>query len=1140
MNTVLNDLISGRERSVCITGLWGGSRAMALSMLQELRAHSLLIITSTPSEAERAFNDLTFFLRGSETQGGAFPGLCLFPQWEILPYDDRSPHPEIVRERLATLSRLMRGEPLIVITTIRAVMQRLIPRDLFRRGNLDFRVGDTWDMELITDEISGFGYRRTDLVEFPGTFSQRGGIVDFFPPNHPQPIRLEFFGDEIESIRTFSPEDQRSFGKVEELQIILSREILLDPPALAHFRRQTEQASHPLLACLDKEEEMPDGVEFYAPLFTPAMETLFDYLPEETIIVMDAAEEIQEHADTFSKEIDERYTMALHQGRSPCQRATLYFTPEELFQGVRERRSLNFALVPGDNEQEMHLKAESMEGLALPGKSRMASLSDAIRTMRGESRITICARTKGQANRLMEILAREEKIPCARYNHFRDIPDEKGVVGIVVGTLSKGFRIPVIGLVCLTEDDIFGVTRIHRPTRKLREGPFLTNLSELKEGDYVVHLDHGIGQYRGLREVRVEGIDQDLIRIEYQKGDLLYVPPEKIHLIQKYSGSEGHHVKLNRLGGTGWEKLKNRVKKSIEEMSREQIELYAKRKLATGFSFTEPDSLFLEFEETFEYEETPDQEKAIEDVLKDMQKAGPMDRLVCGDVGFGKTEVAIRAAFKAVLDGKQVAVLVPTTLLAQQHYDSFSRRLSAFPILVEMLSRFKTRAEQKKTLERLKQGQADILIGTHRILSKDVHFKDLGLVVIDEEQRFGVRHKEKLKRLRTEVDVLTLTATPIPRTLEMAFLGIRDISIINTPPENRLSIYTKVARFSEEIVREAVLRELDRGGQVFFVHNRVMDIQRMAGLVKGIVPEARVDVAHGQMEEDRLKEVMFRFLEADVNLLVTTSIIQSGLDIPNANTMIIHRPEEFGLGQLYQLRGRIGRTHHRAYAYLLTRAEKSMTRQARQRLQVIQELTELGSGFQLAARDLEIRGAGNLLGSQQSGNIAAVGFDLYIQLIDEVAQDLKGQKEEKPLEPSIHMRVTAKIPKRYIREDRLRLDLYRRLAVVDNDTDLEEILNELRDRFGTPPEEVQNLFRIIELRILARHLKILEIIERGKKISFSFDQTTQVPQELILKLIQAYPGRIVPTSEFQLALIKPEGGFDQTWATTKNFLQELV
>ncbi len=1136
LNRIWSSLLSCGEDGLSLTGLAGASHALILARLEIESSNPLLIITATPSEAEKMLKDLRFFLRGSSLPEES---LCLFPQWEVLPYDDKAPHPEIVRERMDTLSRLLHRQALIVVTTIRALLQRILPRKALLRGCLKFRVGDTVNPDRLAENLLLGGYHQHDLVEVPGTFSRRGGIFDLYPPNRDCPVRLEFFGDEIESIRLFSPLDQRSTETIPHFETLPSREILLDRTAKEYFRKRPGASSHPLASKLE-EALLPEGIEFYTPLFTPAMESLFDYMPENTMAVLFHPDEISHHAESFFREVQERYDIARHQGRVPCGTGDLYISPDEFNDLVGALPTLRFDLLSREKNHEIRFRTESIGGLSLPGKSRIQALIERVRPLKEKTRILLVARTNGQADRLMEILSGEEEIPCSRFADFAIDQMKRGVVSILVGTLSAGFRFPLFDLTCLTEDEIFGVKRIHRPAGRYHEGPFLPSLSELKEGDYVVHVDHGIGKYRGLREVTVEGIARDLIRIEYANHDFLYVPPEKIHLIQKYSASDGHSVRIHPLGGTGWEKLKGKVRRSIEEMSRELIELYARRRMVRGFSFSPPDRYFREFEETFEYEETPDQKKAIEDVLADMQKAEPMDRLICGDVGYGKTEVAMRAAFKAALDGKQVAILVPTTLLARQHYDSFRQRFRSFPVQVEMLSRFRSRGEQKKILAKVRKGEIDILIGTHRLLSKDISFQRLGLVIIDEEQRFGVRHKETFKKLRHEVDVLTLTATPIPRTLEMTFMGIRDISIINTPPEDRMAVYTRVARFSEEIVREAVRRELDRGGQVFFVHNRVRDIDRIAAMVRRILPEARMGVAHGQMEEQRLEEVMLRFVDREIDILVSTSIIESGLDIPNANTMIIHRPEEFGLGQLYQLRGRIGRTRHRAYAYLLTRADRSMTREARQRLQVIQELTELGSGFQLAARDLEIRGAGNLLGAQQSGFIAAVGFDLYMQLVNQVARKIKGETEQASVEPDVQMQVSARIPKTYIREDRLRLDLYRRLAILEDPNDLERIADEIRDRFGAPPLETENLFRLIDLRILCRRLRIRNVREQARKILFTFDPKTPISRERMLHFIRSHPDRIQLPSEYQVELSKQEGSFQEVCNQAKNFLQELI
>ncbi|MDX1763270.1 MAG: CarD family transcriptional regulator, partial [bacterium] len=762
LNDLWEALLSGREEHLHLTGLWGASRACIIGQLQKEKGAPLLIVTAKPSEADRLHKDLAVFL--DSPSGSDLPTLTLFPQWEILPFDDKSPHGEIVRQRIGTLHRLLQGDRLIIVTTIRALLQKVLPREAVIRSCFDFKVGDTLDTEQLTEALLEGGYERTDLVEQPGTFCLRGGIFDLFPSNHEFPVRIDLLGDEIESIRRFSPHDQRSTDDVTQVETVLTREILLDPEARRTFAKGIADTPHPLADALT--EGTMEGIEFYAPLFYPSMETLLDYLGDDTVVFLDQPDEIARQGETFWLEIAERYDVAYHQGRAPCSVDALYLNPETCAERVRQKPILSCGVLAEEGARECAIPSRSTAGLAQPGKSRIAALADRLREIARDEQVLIVVRTTGQAERLMELLSAEEEIPSVRVDRFSNAMGTAGTVAILTGRVSTGFTLPLLNLTVITEDEIFGIKRTHRHARPAKEKPFLTRLSELKEGDYVVHVDHGIGIYRGLREFAVEGMPRDMIRLEYAAKDILYVPPEKIHLLQKYSGSEGHKVKINRLGGPGWEKLKGRVKKSIEEMSRDLIELYAKRKMAAGFACSPPDHLFREFEETFEYEETPDQERAIQEVLRDMEKPQPMDRLVCGDVGYGKTEVAMRAAFKAVLDEKQVAVLVPTTLLAQQHYDTFSNRFSAFPVKVEVLSRFNTRGEQMKITDAVKKGEVDILIGTHRLLSKDVAFRDLGLVVIDEEQRFGVRHKEKLKQLRQEVDVLTLSATPIPRTLE--------------------------------------------------------------------------------------------------------------------------------------------------------------------------------------------------------------------------------------------------------------------------------------------------------------------------------------------------------------------------------------
>jgi transcription-repair coupling factor (superfamily II helicase) len=689
-------------------------------------------------------------------------------------------------------------------------------------------------------------------------------------------------------------------------------------------------------------------------------------------------------------------------------------------------------------------------------------------------------------------------------------------VEIARGVLSGGFRIPSQTIVIVTEEEVFGERVKRRPPPSKKLDTFLTQLQDLKEGDAIVHALHGIGLYRGLKRLKFDSIENDFLLVEYKGGDKLYLPVQSMDLVAKYHAFEGQAAVIDKLGGPGWERAKKRVKRAVEQIAGGLIKLYAARKLAKGFSFSKPGRLFTEFEESFEFEETPDQARAVDEVMGDMKDEKPMDRLICGDVGYGKTEVAMRAAFRAVLDSKQVAFLVPTTVLAQQHGITFKERFSPFPVTVEVISRFKSRKEQTEILEKLSEGKVDILIGTHRLLQKDVRFKDMGLIVIDEEHRFGVRHKERVKELKKEVEVLTLTATPIPRTLQMSLAGIRDLSIINTPPEDRLAINTRVIRFDERVIAEAIKRELKRGGQVFFVHNRVQSIGAMEEYLRKLVPEARIAVAHGQMREGELEKVMLGFVRGDYDILLTTTIIESGLDIPTANTIIINRADRFGLAELYQLRGRVGRSSHRAYAYLICPDEWTLTQEARKRMEVIRELTELGSGFRIAAYDLEIRGAGELLGAAQSGHIALVGFDMYTQLLEEAVSEMKGEPPAVEPEPEINLKVSHFIPEEYVPDTRQRLNFYKRLATVGTDEELYGIEEEMRDRYGQVPALVESLMEMVRLKLILKRIKARELSQRGVSLYLTFDGVEDGLVEHILSMVEKSPEkfRVTPDNKF--------------------------
>ena len=765
--------------------------------------------------------------------------------------------------------------------------------------------------------------------------------------------------------------------------------------------------------------------------------------------------------------------------------------------------------------------------------------------------VFIVSHTQGQAERLRDLLSQYGVEPrLEKTKRFREVLDlsEKALI-LLVGSLSSGFRNPREGWVILAEEEIFGERR-RLPERKIRTslasaswqrgGPTLSSYNELREDDFIVHIDYGVGRYRGLKHLKIWGVSNDYLLLEYQNGDKLYLPVDRLNLIQRYIGGDGRSLRLDKLGSHSWQRAKKKAKAAVSEMVKELLDLYAARQVFEGFQFPPLDQFYKEFEASFEYEETPDQVQAIEEVMRDMGNSKPMDRLICGDVGYGKTEVAIRAAYRAVMSGKQVAILVPTTVLAQQHHQTFCERFKIYPVVIEVLSRFKNPREQREIIERLKEGKVDIVIGTHRLLQKDVCFRDLGLVVIDEEHRFGVSHKEKLKQMRKLVDVITLTATPIPRTLQMAVSGIRDLSLIQTPPENRLSIRTFVIRYDDEIIREAIQREFDRGGQVFFVHPRVQNIQMMANHLKRLIPEASLAVAHGQMREKELEKVMLQFIKKEINLLVCTSIIESGLDIPAANTILIHHAERFGLADLYQIRGRVGRGSHQAYAYLIIPGALTLSRDAMRRLRAIQELSELGSGFRLALQDLEIRGAGNLLGPSQSGYIAAVGFEFYTQLMEKAVRELKGEEVIEEITPEIHFHLPAFIPEVYVENPGERLILYRRLSLSRSDEDVEMIREELIDRFGKIPKEVDYLLEVIKVKILLTRLSIKKLEEIPSQFVLTFDETTRVSPQRIIDFVHRREGHSRLTPDSKLII---EGWPDMSrdpFKAAKNLLQALA
>lgn len=921
--------------------------------------------------------------------------------------------------------------------------------------------GATAGRDFVIETFKDYGYVSEPLVSGQGEFSIRGAILDVFPPEEEFPVRIEFFGDDIESLRYFDTDTQRTIKELKEISI---------SPAAA-----------------------PDE----GPNLITALEN--------SALILNEPYDIKRHYP-------------------------------ELFESIHERRTIHFSSLLLEGEGfGFDIRSPNGFGLLLRERKIIEEFVKRVKELQKQYDILVVSSSEGQARRLRELFLEENmEVPILK-NSIAVGYKESPV--ITIGELSRGFVYH--NIIILTGRDIFGERPAFKPIKKSRISGLISSIEDFKEGDYLVHKGHGIGRFLGVKKQKVEDYEGDFITIEYLEGAKLYVPLERIDYVQKYNAPEGVKPKIDRLGGKTWEKTKQKVRQKVREMAERLLSLYARRSAIAGHAFIGDAELHREFDGFFQYEETPDQITSINEIKRDMENPNPMDRLLCGDVGYGKTEIVMRACFKAVYDSKQVAVLVPTTILAEQHYDTFTSRFSAFPIKIDFLSRFKSRTEQKQTLRALAEGSIDIIIGTHRLLAKDVIFHDLGLLVIDEEHKFGVAHKEKIKALKTNIDVLTLSATPIPRTLHMALSGIRAMSVIETPPEDRLAVKSYVARFNPRIIKDALQKELDRGGQTFFVHNRIQDIYGMTDFLRELLPYAKIAVAHGQMREKELEQAMRSFFKKEINILVSTSIIGSGLDIPTANTIIINRADKFGLADLYQLRGRVGRSNVRAYAYFLIPGEDIITEEARKKLQAIQEMSYLGAGFRLALKDLEIRGAGNLLGPEQSGHIEAVGFDLYLEMLEQSVAELKGEKIAPKIEPLIDLKITAVIPEEYIENPDLRLSVYRKIASAKDSKALKDLIEELKDRFGAPPEETLRLIEIMEIKLLAKKLAVAKIQNVEGRIKIILSPETPVPSKKILLLYSAKRKylKFVPEGGFELDLKgKPWG---EMFIKLKDILEEL-
>ena len=1106
-----------------VLGLTESSAAWTLAELLTRQTRPLAILTADQAAAQRFFQSLSFYHAHAEE-------ICLFPHWELDPYAPLSPHPEIEATRMATLAALAAGRVRALVTTVPALLQRVMPRSVLQQLHLPLAAGRDYDRQELLQKLTALGYSRVPLVEDRGTFAVRGDLVDLYPPAAEQPVRLAFFGDQLEEIRPFQAASQRSGEqRLAQLELVPAREMVLAGAHLDTFCARLKERCDALElprsqreALLDEVREgvLAPGREALLALNYQRLETLFDYAGQVRWVICDPPA-IANAADEFQEKVRAGERRLRDQAEPYVPAEDLYLLPAEVEARLQAAPRIEIVEVQVYRMEQEHpvwriqvqgngdlRPRETVHNGTFP--FLFAHLQQ---WFEDNWRVLLVCHQQGQAERLMDLLA-ARGTEVRWQPHLQQATDFPAGVTVTLGELPAGFRHAEEKLAILTDDEIFGA-RSHRRVRRDRR-VFDSSLADLKAGDHVVHADYGIARYHGLLHLTTEQVEGDFLLLEYAGDDRLYLPVERIEKVQKYL-AESEQPRLDKMGGSGWDKAKLKARAAVEELARDLLQVQARRQMAKGFQYSPPDLLFREFEAAFPYEETPDQQQAIDAVLDDMQSEQPLDRLVCGDVGYGKTEVALRAAFKAVLDSRQVVVLVPTTVLARQHMESFRQRFAEYPVTVDMLSRFRTAAEQKRILQKAAAGKIDILIGTHRLLQRDVKFKNLGLIVVDEEQRFGVAHKERLKKMRAEVDILTLTATPIPRTLNLSLAGLRDLSIIDTAPVDRQAIRTYVTRFDEDMIRDAVNRELRRGGQIYFVHNRVQTIDAMAEFLQTLMPKVKIGVGHGQLPEKDLERVMLEFIEGRTELLVCTTIIENGLDIPRANTMIVNRADCFGLAQLYQLRGRVGRSHQRAYAYLMIPGEGGLTREARERLKVLQEQTELGAGFRIARHDLELRGAGDLLGGRQAGHIAAIGFEMYTELLEETLQELKGQQQEERIDPEVRLGLSAFLPEAYVADPNQRLVLYRRMAAARDENELYDLLDELRDRYGDLPDTARLLVEIMKLRIKMKALRIETLEYAGHHLILGFPATTRVAPEQITALL-AEPQRYQFSPDYRLSV----------------------
>lgn len=1106
-----------------------------------------IFVAFNEMHARRLYDDLTFFM-GED--------VVFFPAKEIMLYDVEAKSYDTVYQRLAAIDRINRGEYSFVVTSVEALSHKMIRPEIFEQYVTEIDQDTRMEMEELIRRLVVSAYERVESVEKKGQFAVRGGIVDIFPVDKENAVRLEFFGDEIDSIRWFDTNTQRSTGRVDMVRILPAREMIFDHEKKKRILRSVKndlsapgKKNHSLSLKIEadmehlKESWYFPGIDRYISYIADEPALLTDYVKEDVILFMDEPARQQQRLENLLLEHEEICKALMGKGMLLPQGLEMFFDYTAVFASITKKKTVYLNTVNPDS-----IAARDSRTYGIPCRiigsfqGSMEMLAESLSAWKqNRCRILLLSGTKGRGERLRESLS--EKGLEAVYMDQIQQAVQPGQIIITRGSLNKGFEYPSAGFIVISDKEVFGQDR-KKPAKShgKHKGRPISFFTELDIGDYVVHQSHGIGQYIGMEKLAVEGVKKDYLKIRYQEGAFLYIPTNQMDLIQKYIGSEGKAPKVSKLGGTDWIKTKNRVRESLKQLAAELIRLYAQRAAVKGYKYSQDTVWQKQFEEQFPYEETEDQLKCIEEIKEDMESEKVMDRLLCGDVGYGKTEVAIRAIFKAAMDGRQVAYLVPTTVLAQQQYSSFIERLKDFPVTVEMVSRFRTQSEQKKILKEVRAGNIDVLVGTHRLLQKDIHFKNLGLLVIDEEQRFGVQHKERLKNMAPGVDVLTLTATPIPRTLHMSLTGIRDISVIEDPPEERYPVQTYVMEYNRDVIKDAIIRELGRQGQVFYLYNRVRTIDMRAAEIQEMVPEARVAVAHGQMDERQLEDIMFSFIKGEYDVLVCTTIIESGLDMPNVNTIIVEDADRMGLAQLYQLRGRVGRSNRLAYAYITYKKDKIVSEAAEKRLQAIKEFTELGSGFKIAMRDMEIRGAGNLLGPEQHGHMESVGYDMYCRLLDEAVRELKGEPlRREEAETAIDINVDAYIDDSYIGVESKKIEMYKKIAAINNENDVIDIEDELTDRYGDPPRPVRNLIKIAMIKALARSLGFSSVTEKNDTIIFSMSDAKKINFQAIARAADKYKRQLLfnagasPYLVFRIA----SGRDDSRLDNIKILLQDL-